>query len=86
MSEIFSSSLFGIVLSIAAFAIGLWIQKKTGFVFCNPLIIAIILVIAVLLIFNIPYESYNAGCSIINMFLHRLLPVLRYLFIPRFRF
>ena len=69
MSEIFSSSLFGIVLSIAAFAIGLWIQKKTGFVFCNTLIIAIILVIAVLLIFNIPYESYNAGGSIINMFL-----------------
>ncbi len=69
MIDILSSPLFGIVLSIIAFAIGVWIQKKTGFVFCNPLIIAIILVIAVLIIFKIPYESYNSGGSIINMFL-----------------
>ena len=36
---------------------------------CNPLIIAIVLVSGVLLLFKIPYESYNEGGSIINMFL-----------------
>ena len=36
---------------------------------CNPLIIAIVLVSGVLLLFRIPYESYNAGGTIINMFL-----------------
>lgn len=69
MQELFASPFFGIALSIIAFWIGVKIQKKTGLVICNPLIIAIVLVSAVLLIFRIPYDSYNAGGSIINMFL-----------------
>ena len=69
MSELFASPFFGIALSVAAFSIGVWIQKKTGLVICNPLIIAIVLVSGVLLLFKIPYESYNEGGSIINMFL-----------------
>ena len=44
-------------------------QKKTGLVVCNPLIIAIVLVSGALLLLRIPYESYNAGGEIINMFL-----------------
>ena len=69
LSELVSSPFFGIALSIVAFSIGVWIQKKTGLVICNPLIIAIVLVSGVLLLFKIPYESYNEGGSIINMFL-----------------
>lgn len=69
MQELFASPFFGVALSIGAFWIGVKIQKKTGLVICNPLIIAIILVSAVLLIFKIPYESYNEGGTIINMFL-----------------
>ena len=69
MSELLASPFFGIALSIVAFSIGVWIQKKTGLVICNPLIIAIVLVSGVLLLFQIPYESYNEGGSIINMFL-----------------
>lgn len=69
MQELCASEFFGIALSIAAFWIGVKIQKKTGLVICNPLIIAIILVSAVLLIFKIPYEAYNEGGKIINMFL-----------------
>lgn len=69
MQELFASSYFGIALSIIAFWIGVKIQKKTGLVICNPLIIAIVLVSAVLLIFKIPYASYNKGGDIISMFL-----------------
>lgn len=69
MQELFASPFFGIALSIIAFWTGVRIQKKTGLVICNPLIIAIVLVSAVLLIFRIPYDSYNEGGSIINMFL-----------------
>ena len=36
---------------------------------CNPRLIAIVLVSAVLLVCRIPYESYNQGGAIINMFL-----------------
>lgn len=69
MSAILYTPYFGISLTIIAFLIGLKIQKKTGLLFCNPLIIAIVLVIGVLLIFKIPYEAYQEGGAIINMFL-----------------
>ncbi len=69
MESLFASPFFGIALSIIAFWIGEKIQKKTGFIICNPLIIAIVLIIGVLLIFQIPYESYQKGGAVIHMFL-----------------
>lgn len=69
MLELCKSPFFGIALSVIAFWIGAKIQKKTKLVICNPLIIAIVIIIAILLIFKIPYESYNEGGAIINMFL-----------------
>lgn len=69
MRELCASPFFGIALSILAFYIGIKIQKKTRLAICNPLIIAIVIIIGVLLVFDIPYESYNAGGSLINMFL-----------------
>lgn len=44
-------------------------MKKLKTPVCNPLVIAIVLIVGVLLIFKIPYEDYNAGGKIINMFL-----------------
>jgi predicted murein hydrolase (TIGR00659 family) len=69
MDAIFASPFFGVALSIGAFYIGVRIQRKTKLVICNPLIIAILIVIAVLLVLRIPYEDYNQGGAIINMFL-----------------
>ena len=74
MSELFASPFFGIALSVLCFWAGVRIQKRTGLVACNPLLIGIVLTIAVLLLFRIPYESYNEGGSIISMFLSRPLP------------
>ena len=61
MSEAFAS--------ILAFWLGTLIQKKLKSVIFNPLLIAILLTSAVLLVFDIPYESYNEGGAVINMFL-----------------
>ena len=69
MSDVFSSPFFGIALSILTFWIGAKIQKQLKSVLCNPLLIAILLTSVVLLAFDIPYESYNEGGAIINMFL-----------------
>ncbi len=69
MSELFSSPYFGVALSVAAFGIGVKLQQKLKTPVCNPLIIAIVLIAGVLLIFKIPYEAYNAGGEVINMFL-----------------
>lgn len=67
--ELCASPFFGIALSVLAFWLGVKIQKKTGWVVCNPLILAIVLIIGVLLLFDIPYEAYNEGGSLINLFL-----------------
>ena len=69
MAEIFNTPYFGISLTILSFMIGQKIQKKTGLLICNPLIIAVVIIVGILLIFKIPYEAYQQGGSIINMFL-----------------
>lgn len=69
MQEILKSPLFGIVLSIFAYEAGVWINRKTRCAAANPLLIAILLVIGVLVLFDIPLESYQAGGDIISLFL-----------------
>ena len=69
MSEVFASPFFGIALSILAFWLGSFLQKRLKSVICNPLLIAILLIVILLLIFDIPYENYNEGGAVINMFL-----------------
>ena len=69
MSEWTNSPFFGVALSVLAFWIGVKIQKKTGLVVCNPLLIGVILVIGLLLALGIPYENYDQGGSLINLFL-----------------
>ena len=64
-----SSPFFGITISIAAYSIGVWINKKTKSAVCNPLLISYRIIIPVLMIFSIPLEWYNRGGDIINMFL-----------------
>ncbi|WMM24519.1 LrgB family protein [Tissierella sp. MB52-C2] len=61
--------IFGFVISIIAFQIGLFINKKTKKAIFNPLIIAIGLIIILLTYLNIDYEVYNKGGSIITFFL-----------------
>ncbi|GKU25484.1 LrgB family protein [Clostridium folliculivorans] len=64
-----SNALFGIVLSLIAFEIGLLLYKRTKFPLFNPLLIAIALVIGFLLLFKIDFKTYNQGGQFINMFL-----------------
>ena len=69
MRELLASPYFGIFLSIAAYALGCGLNRKFRTPLCNPLLIAIVLVVGVLLVFRIPYEDYNAGGEIVSLFL-----------------
>ncbi len=70
MSEILSNSAyFAVVLTLICYQIGVFIKKKTGFALANPLLIAALLIVAVLLMLDIDYESYKAGAQIINFLL-----------------
>lgn len=55
--------LFALVLTIGAFQIGLWCQKKTGSALCNPILISAVLVIAVLLLAGSSAEAYQAATA-----------------------
>ncbi|MDF2892127.1 MAG: rane protein [Clostridia bacterium] len=61
MKEITSTALFGVMISLIAYEIGLMIQRKTKKSFLNPLLLAIAIVIFVLQAGNIPLEDYNKG-------------------------
>ncbi|VYU03062.1 LrgB family protein [Clostridium tertium] len=69
MSLLTENILFGVVISLLAFEIGLFLYKKTKLPIFNPLLIAIILIIGFLVIFNVSVEDYNRGGEFINMFL-----------------
>lgn len=69
MKALLENPMFGILLSLAAFEVGLWLQKKTKLLFLNPLLIAIILVIALLMLSGISLTTYQLGGDIISLFL-----------------
>lgn len=69
MNEIISSPLFSIFLCIIAYKAGLLLQQKTRLALANPLLIAILLVIAFLTITGISLDQFNEGASFISMFL-----------------
>lgn len=69
MKEIVTSPIFGVLISIIAYEIGILIKQKFKLSILNPLLIAIILLIAFLLKFNIKFQDYNKGGEIISFFL-----------------
>ncbi len=69
MKDIIRSPLFALLLSILAYEIGIYINKKTRIAFFNPLMIAIALVIGTLLVLHIPLEDYKKGGDFISLFL-----------------
>lgn len=69
MTELWESPFFGVTLTTLAYWLGCRIQKKTELVICNGLVLAVGMIVAVLVVFDIPYDAYNAGGSLINLFL-----------------
>ncbi len=63
------SVFFGVVLSFLCYEIGLWCKKKVKIAIANPLLIAVLIIVGVLLLFDIDYETYQKGASYISMLL-----------------
>lgn len=62
-------SLFPLVLTFGAYQAGLWCRKKWNSPLCNPLLIAVLLVISFLLVSGISTESYQDGMAKISWLL-----------------
>lgn len=62
-------SLFPLVLTLGAFQLGRFCQQKWKNPLLNPILIAVLLIIPVLLLTKIPYETYKAGVGSISWLL-----------------
>lgn len=70
MNDMLCSSVFlGVTLSLAAYFVGMVIKKKFKLAIFNPLLIAIVITIAVLIFCKIDYSSYNEGAKYLSYLL-----------------
>ena len=74
-----SSAAWGVALTIGAFALSTFINRKTGKAWCNPLLLASLFVILLLSLLKVPYPEYKASASPLS---YLLLPATVSLAIP----
>lgn len=70
MNEIMGNSLFfGVMISVAAYEIGVLLKKKFKLAIFNPLLIAIAVIIVILAITGVEYDTYNDGAKYLSYLL-----------------
>lgn len=70
MNEFFQSTMFaGVALSLISYLIGMLLKKKFKLGIFNPLLIAIVVSIIVLLIGKVDYKVYNQGAKYLSWLL-----------------
>ena len=80
MQALCDNMLFGIVLCTGTYLIGQWCQLKCkGSPWVNPVLIAMVLSVLALLVFDIPMEYFTQGGDVVSML---LLPATAMLAIP----
>lgn len=68
--ELFENSVFfGVAISLIAYGLGAFLQKKFKLAIFNPLLISIIITIIVLLATNIDYKTYYEGAKYLSYLL-----------------
>lgn len=63
------SVFFGVALSLIGYQAGLFVKKKVKLSVANPLLISVVVIVIVLLIFHIDFETYEKGGRYISFFL-----------------
>ncbi|HEX4191271.1 MAG TPA: LrgB family protein [Marmoricola sp.] len=63
------SPLFGITITLAAYAVGRWLHQRTASPLFQPVLVAIVLIVVVLEVGGIDYSDYLAGGSYIGFWL-----------------
>lgn len=66
---IFNNIFFGVVITIAGYAVGAVLKKKFKLAIFNPILISTVLIIGILLLFGVDYNTYDESAKIISYFL-----------------
>lgn len=62
-----NSVFFGAAISLVAYEIGTLLKKKFKLAIFNPLLIAVICVMVVLILFHIDYDTYNERWTVYQL-------------------
>ena len=70
MNDVMLKSLFfGVMISLAVYEIGALLKKKLKLAILNPLLFSIAIVIVILIVFDIDYDTYNEGAKYLSYLL-----------------
>jgi len=69
LNQFTAQPIFGFTLCVIAYHVGSKTKARFNYPIVNPLIIATLICIAVLLVFRIPLENFMNGANMISMFL-----------------
>ncbi|MDO5598510.1 MULTISPECIES: LrgB family protein [Acidaminococcus] len=60
---------FGLTLIFVCWVLGVKLQKKTGWLLCNPVLTSSLMIVVILTVLGVPLKHFNAGGSVITMLL-----------------
>lgn len=70
MHDFFTNSVFAaVVISLLGYELGSFLKKKMGLAILNPLLVAVVVVIGVLLLLHVDYAVYEERSQILNYML-----------------
>ena len=69
LKNYFSNEFFLIALTFGSYFLGKLLRRRTGWVVMNPILVAIVVVIAFLELTGVSYETYNEGGHMIEFWL-----------------
>lgn len=69
LNTVSATMFFGGALTLVCFSIGLMVQKKFKLKILNPIIISMAMIIIILKLTGISYDTYNNGAQLISVFL-----------------
>lgn len=70
MNDILLNSLFfGVMVSFVTYEVGVFVRKKSGLALFNPLLFSIVVLILILVVFDIDYDTYNEGAKYLSYLL-----------------
>jgi predicted murein hydrolase (TIGR00659 family) len=69
MKSFFQSEVFIVAFTFLAYYLAKQLQKRTRLILLNPILIAIVIIIAFLSVFKIDYNSFHEGSKLIEFFL-----------------
>lgn len=64
-----NSTYWGVLISLTAYIIGIYLKRKTGWALMNPLLVSIVLVMLFLVVFHVDYKSYQTSSEYISYLL-----------------